>query len=921
MTSLVAVIMLLSQYKPSFAVFLTILVIPGITTSSLTVFNKISEGPNVGVFGPAALFPALALIFGIWLRILYRKEKIAPNPLIKILLFFVGISAISALSALWRYSNFWPFNIFTNPVLNIKGDLFSSTYLKIIWTFVNYFTGPFLLLAICQAAWLSRQRKENFFCARKWILFFIVLPVFIGCVAVFYVGWKQTVNIWFGANKFYVWPWVNRINATFFDPNALGSFVILIVPWILASIFLVASFRRWLAFPGIIFAGFLLWRCGTLMSHSGSRISILGIIVISMVTIIFGLFLILKRIKSKILFRISTAIVFLLYFSGSIWIFYYSPKIINNLEKKAVFKKSSLFERVKKLPLGSFKGIYKQVMKDRGSYAKLAVSMIKNLPLTGVGLGCFIIEHDNWKNKNKVLIYVPDTACNYYLQIFSEQGIIGLITILIFFGLWWKVLYKVWQTNQASGFWFFIGAGVVAMIVIFIFGMHTLAHEIQCLFWIFLCQPVIAYKSNKNKHTESNKYLYILFFVVGIVYFCQAFSYLSLDKQKEKFGWKTYEGFYKWENWSKSRIRHTRKEAKETLVCKGLVLQQEWACLHPNITSSPVMVTFNLNNVSTNFIVSDNEWKQLDINVSFKDFNKSIEHKIKTSRTWAGKEFNINDDKRKFGVTLKKTKWLNKNGLYDTEIWSNDESIAAGKEYNWTKKSIRTFIKQELPYLDFSLMVSRPDITQSPVKVSIKIDNQLIGKIVLTNSHWYNNVFFVQPFLMSDPHWYNNVFFVQPFLMSDSPNKKLCLALDVSRTWIPTNYGFEDKRQLGVALVKPEQKKDFGFYHIEKWKDDFKYKWAGEKARWAQKTDKSGNLIVNYLISNPDISDFPVTWTLCVSNEEVYKQTITNNGWRKIVLKRESNSWYDIKAEVNQTWFPVYFGSKDNRELGFAIKF
>jgi len=903
MISLVAVIMLLSQYKPNWAVFLTILVIPGITTSSLTIFNKISNGPDVGVFGPAALFPALALIFGIWLRTLYRKEKIAINPLTKILLFFVGISAASVLSALWRYSNFWPLNFFTNPAVNVDGSLFSSVYPNLIWTFVNYFTGPFLMFAICQAAWISHQKKEKQFNARKWILIFIVLPVFLGCLAVFYVGWIQTIDVWFGANKFYVWPWVNRINATFFDPNALGSFVILFVPWILASFFLLISFRRWLAFPGIIFAGFLLWRCGSLISHSGSRISILGVIVIFMVTIIFGLLHILKRIKSKILFRISAAIIFLLYFSGSIWLFYYSPKIVKSLEKNAVFKKSSLFERVRKLPLGSFKGIYKQIIKDRGANAELAINMVKDVPLTGVGLGCFTTEDTNWKKKIKTIVYVPDTACNYYLQIASEQGLIGLFTILIFFGLWWKLLYKVWKTEQASGFWFFIGTGVAAMMVIFIFGMHTLAHEIQCLFWVFLSQPIIAYKPD-SKQKKSNSYLYILFFIICIVYFCQAVSYLSLDKQKEKFGWKTKEGFYKWENWAKLRVRQTRKEANEAIVSKGIVFQQEWVCLHPNITSDPVKVTFQLDTFSTNFNVSDNEWKTLDINVPFENLDKSIEYKINVNRTWSGKEFNINDDKREFGVALKELKWLKDKGLYSLEIWSDDETIATGKEYNWTEKNIRTFIKPELPYLDFSLMASHPDITQNPVKVSIKIDNQNIGNFELTNSLWYNDAFFVQP-----------------FLMSDSSNKKLCLALDISRIWFPTNYGFEDKRQLGVALVKPEQKKDFGFYHIEKWNDDFEYKWAGEKARWTQKTDKSGILIVNYLINDPDISDFPVTWTLCVSNEEVYKQTTTNNGWRKIVLERESNSWYDIKAEVNQTWNPVYFGSKDNRELGFAIKF
>jgi len=903
MISLVTVIMLLSQYKPNWSVFLTILVIPGITTSSLTFFNKISEGPNVGVFGPAALFPALALIFGIWLRTLYRKEKIEFNPLTKILLFFVGISAASILSVFWRYSNFWPFNNFNNPILNLKGDLFSSVYSNLIWTFVNYFTGPFLMLAICQAAWICRQKKEKQFNSRKWILIFIVLPVFIGSIAVFYVGWKQIVDVWFGANKFYVWPWINRINATFFDPNALGSFIILIVPWILASIFLLASFRRWLAFPGIIFAGFLLWRCGSLISHSGSRISILGIIIILMVTIVFGLLLILKRIKSKILFRISAAIILLLFFTGSICLFYYSPKLIKNLEKKAVFKRSSLFERVKKLPLGSFKGLYQQITKDRGAYAELAVSMIKDVPLTGVGLGCFITEQENWKKKTKTLVYVPDTACNYYLQIASEQGIIALFVILTFFGLWWKLLYKVWKTEKASGFWFFLGTGVAATMIIFIFGMHTLAHEIQCLFWIFLSQPVIAYKSDKiiteNNKSKSNIYFYILFSIICIAYFCQAASYLSLDKQREKFGWKIREGFYKWENWGKLRVRQTRKEANEIIASKGIVFQQEWACLHPNITSTPVKVTFQLDNFSTNFVVSDNKWKTLDINLPFKYFDKSIKYKINVNRTWSGKKFNINDDKRKFGVALKESAWLKNKGLYSLETWPEDGCPANGKKYNWTEKQSKFLINSKNPYCNFLIMAAHPDVTQRPVVVTLKFNTNIIDKILLTNSFWYNKTYFIQPFLKKG---------------------LLSINVDVNRSWCPTNFGFIDSRELGLAIAKPELISDIGFYHQEIWKNKFQYRWTKKQARWAQNSDVNGKLVVDYLISNPDIKEKPIIWTLFINEEKVCSQNITNAGWHSFSIEKPPESWFDLKAEIDRTWNPIKFGNKDDRDLGFAIK-
>lgn len=896
---LVLAIMLLSQWKPSWAVFLTILVIPGITTSSVTIFNKLSSGPNIGVFGPAALFPALSLILGVWFRTIWKREKIASTPLTKLLLFFVGISAASAIAVLWRYSNFWPFNFFYDPVLNVAGEKFSTVYSKIIWTFTNYFTGPFLLLAVCQAAYISRRKSGDGFCARKWILNFIIFPVFLGSAAVFYVGWKQVYNVWFGANKFYIWPWVNRINATFFDPNALGSYIILIVPWILASIFLLYSIRRWLAIPGAALGAFLLWRCGTLISHSGSRISILGVIIILTITILFGLLLFLNKIKSRLLFRISAAAVFILYFSSLLWLFYASPKIVNYLVEKHKIKNSSLLERVKKLPLGSFKGIYKQVMKDRGPYAELAISMIKSTPLTGVGLGSFTTEYSNWKQLNKTLIYVPDTACNYYLQVASEQGLIALVAILVFFVLWWKVLWKVRQTERAFGFWFFIGAGVASMMVIFIFGMHTLANEIQCLFWIFLSQPLIAYKEEEEKPRRSNKFLYILFLSVSAAYFCNAASYLSLDRQKEKFNLKNREGFYKWENWAKSRIKHTRKKAKETIKCQGIVFRQSWACLHPDITTTPVTVTFSLDNFSTNITVSDNEWKQLFIKVPFDKVYQFIDYEIEASRSWSGKKFNINDDRREIGLTLKEEKWLYSDGLYNLETWPQDGCPAQGKNYNWTQKRSGILERTKGNYCNLMFMTAHPDVTQTPVVATIRFGNDIIEKVKLTNTFWYNKTY------LAKPYYNENNFYLE---------------INVNRTWCPTNYGQVDSRNLGIALVEPEMANDVGFYHEENWRNRFQYKWAGKYGRWAQKSNLDGKIIVDYLISNPDIKEKPVKWTLFVDKEKVCSQTITNTGWFSYELVKEPETWHDLEAETDREWNPLDFGNQDNRKLGFAVK-
>jgi hypothetical protein len=996
MAGLATAVFLLTQWKPCWALFLTILFIPGITTFSNTLFSAGTEyevqgwlapmfsffkehlgmftrDEKMGVFGPASLIPANAFIFGVWLRSWRLKQAPAPNPVRIPILVFIALSILSAIVAFWRYSDFWP--LYNNPyfeqLVNTQGMRASQAFEKIIWTLVNYGSGALLMLAVCQVSWESRQADEDTFDVRIWIARWIILPVFIGSLIPIAIGFYQTKNIWFGANKVYVWPWVKRINASFFDPNALGSFIVLYISWALAGIGLLVSVRKRQAFLGCG-AGILLVTCIMLVTrfypdvikieffkkllpgsfnnlpvlfccytaalilmlsirrwyalfgcaagimslhismylliHSGSRMAILGIVMTVFAAIFFTLAYFLQKVKTGIslrMFRYATAGLLVLYLAAGLWLFYVgAPKFVSQLGKKASINKTSLYKRIRKMPWGSAQGFYKQIMDDRGPYAAIATKMIQDAPLTGVGLGCFVVELNNWKKVSDVTIYVPDTACNYYLQVAAEQGIIALAAILLFFILWWRHWWQVWQQEWARMYWLMIGAGMVSMMTIFIFGMHTLAHEIQCLFWLFLSQPLIVI-IHRRPPVQPPRYRWLLVVAIIGVYFSFAITRLSLEQQRERFGWYKHAGFYGWERWESSapRMRYTDARAETFLKAKGLSFVQPWVCFHPDITVTPVNVTITFDSFVTNVSVSDQEWRTFVTPIPYDKLNHSIPFTIEADRTWSPKEFDITNDSRRLGVTLQDYKWKRSDDMYGSAQWRTDDSIMSGKPYRWSGKHGRFLRKVTAPYVSFPLLVSHPDVTQRPVNITVYFNDTAITNFSRDEGKWKNIVLF------REHPQFTNLY-----------NNDLCIGVEVDRTWCPMDYDIEDTRELGAAVGGVDNIYDWGFYDRERWPTGFDYRWAGEEAIWAEYTGEDGAITVDYLIDHKNVVEEPVTWSLYTNGVLAVKATIPVQGWHSATIEAEPGTLIDMRATVDRTYIPARQGGIDERELGFGIK-
>lgn len=961
MSALFAVLFVLGLLRPEWSLMLMVASIPGITTSSVTVFSKVQPSLPLGVFGPAAYVPMMGFVLGVWGRALVKREETAPVSLRPWLMAFMGLSILSAVVTCWRYADFWPLmnRAYMEQTVNVEGLGASEAMRRVVWALANYLSGPLVFLAVAHVMWRVREGAGGEWNGLRWVFERILVPLWVGSAAPFLVGRYQTHDVWFGANKVYVWPWMGRINATLFDPNALGAYVILIVPWLLAIASLIAArswWRIWLTVAGVglgilgmpwanqvvsvvagehsaamytllvmgwLGVGVALWYAEkawwllplasvglgmalrmsiVLAGHAGSRTALLGVLVMLIMALVFTSFQLVLHIRGKVSRRFLQAIVaglIVAYALAGLWFFYEgAPALRAWLRRQPRLASLPLTKRLNQLPLGSFKHLYQQVIADRGPHAVIALAMLRDAPLTGTGLGSFLTELPNWKQRERVLIFVPDTACNYYLQIGAEQGVVVLAVVLGIFGLWWWQWWRVWQGGDARGFWTWVGAGMASMLAMFVFGMHTLAAEIQALFWLYMV-PVCVGERGAAREQGSRFWPLIWALVIGIVV-VQTVVQLSLAGQRRKFGWTKREGFYPVETWGPAwlTVRHTREQASDRIQCEGLQFIQTFACLHPDITNNPVTVEFMLGAVCTNVVVRDRGWHQVGLRVPFEYVGQAVEYRIRVSRTWSGREAGVNKDARRLGVTLREGRWSGDVGLYETETWRAEGSWMDGQSYRWGGAQVAQLVNAPWAFVTLPVLVAHPDVTSHAVQVTLSVN----GKVVQTNTY-------------TAAGWYREHIFVGEERVSGDG---VVLGVEVNRTWRPKEHGLRDERELGVALGTATPVADVGFYHVERWEDEFSYKWAGGEGVWAQRADSNGVVDVQVLVAHPDVAERPVR--LRIAGASYVEEVVTNAGWHTLRVTGMPLRLEKIEVRVDRTWRPRAYGMEDDRELGFAIR-
>ena len=604
---------------------------------------------------PTALVLFLFYFLGFLLYTLFHRSPISfKEPISKPLVLFSIAIFLSGVITFLRYSNFYPF--LSDHIYELITSAFGVTaggaIMSVVFFSLNYLTGIAFFFIF-----LNTVKSKD---VLKKALVVLCLSTFI---SLSFGLFQHLKNIKLGSSPFIFGA--ELINATFKDALSFGAFLAMIIPLTLGACF---------AFKGLIrlFSFFIALFSLYMMLFSGSKSGLLSIMISLILFLILSLIIIVNLIKAKsISFKKINWASFLIILLV-ITTFLGGIRFKNYLNKELVISRTLL--RTKSL----FKQEnLKSVFYGRADTLwKMAIPMIKDYPLSGVGIGGYIIEVSNYSKLYATDIGTPESAENYILQVGSELGLIGIILVL---WILWEIIKQIRRSYlkiPPTDNYKFILIGAISGIISFliIIQTHTFigSYEIKYTFWLLvgivfcLGRPGEGRNENLAQKPLFNKKekiagLIVLSLFSGVHLWNSTHS-LSLKSRTELFGIKQDFGLDKLEKTNDGReFRWTRSYGGLTLKVEKPVVAIPLLASHPDIRQNPVSVKiylvkelFKQKKLLGELTLNESVWNTYEFSVPKEEVGQEAILLLKVNRTWNPLKTTGAPDPRNLGVAIGK---------------------------------------------------------------------------------------------------------------------------------------------------------------------------------------------------------------------------------------------------------------------------
>lgn len=622
-----------------------------------------------GLYEPLPLAPTALVLFLFyflgWLlyTAAHKSELSLKYPIFRPVVLFSIIIFISGIVTFFRYANFYPF--LSDYVYELTTNAFGVTaggaIMSIVFNSLNYLTGLAFFIIFLNIATSKEYLRK------------IIITLCASTLLSLLFGLFQNLkNMKLGNNPISIGGAL--INATFKDALSFGAYVAIVVPLFFGVFFAFRGILRILSFFVIILSLYMIF-------YSGSKSSILSLFI----SLLFFLFLssifIIDLIKKK---SFSLKRIHL----SSFIIIFVALAIIAGL---IIFDKAITKEITESSTFSRLKGMIQQgnlnamLSGRRDLLWKLAVPMIKDYPLSGVGIGGYIIESSNYSIIYKTPLGVPESAENYLLQVGSELGLMGIFLVLWIF---WEILKQMKRSSlqiPSSDRSKFILIGAIAGVISFlvIIQAHTFigSYEIKYTFWLLIGLIFsfgrIGAENKKEKEKRIKRNLFsskglkissiVLIVLFAGVHLWNSTHSLSLKSRTEQLGLRQDFGFDKLEKTRDGReFRWTRSYGGLTLKIEKPVVEIPLLASHPDIRKNPVTVKillvkdfFKKEKLLDEIILKDSNWKTYEYSIS-EEVNQEVILLIKVSRTWNPLKTIGTPDPRNLGVALGRIKFKDK---------------------------------------------------------------------------------------------------------------------------------------------------------------------------------------------------------------------------------------------------------------------
>jgi len=721
------------------------------------------------------------------------------------LIAFAAITLISTIGTFFRYCPTWMWNTSTNflsEIVNNKNMTRIDAVRYSLFVFANVSLG---ILIVCAAQNILTKAKNKFTNVQN----IIVWTILIGgvCAAAFAI-YQEMNNIMFCANKAYYWIRLKRVNGTCTDPNALGAFISLCVTISLLKIVFSGANKSIYTWIQRLLAIILTFVFLLAIQYSGSRTALLSTLLALSCAVFVSVYyytnILTKNIKHSGIIKLLIVVLMI-----GIYAFGISslPKAINYVDKnlRVTSSSTSLLRRIKrdirifKRNGGGAIGLIND--KRRLLYWKYATIMWKDYPFAGIGLGAYVVELPNYTAERKERLFRVDNACNYYLHYGAEMGAPAILFMGMFFGtlifMMIKGIKKSYHFSNSN-----IHQKLVLLIalpiylIILIFGVHTLAYEFNIAFSILL-GVAASYQDSPAAKEKTGFKKDIKYIVAALVVIMLAFyiwriwdnnnNSLNSERRQAAYNLKVEKGWGKWEKWTGVPFQHRwiKKNAHITLERKDVLLGFPIISSNPNLADEPQTVSFYVNGDKITDAVLDKpgEWKLIKFptpyaNAFIHSLPARISVRIEVDKLWKPSSVSTNEDVRSLGITVGKHRWLtpegDMGGWYGVDFLNDMPFWWSGK-YAWRKVPIGEKHKMKIPFSAANILLK-----WWPLDVAVYFNNEYIDTITFRNKSWKNYTYPIPEKFQTDSTG------IVEFI--------------TSRTWIPKHYGFNDTRDLGIAV-------------------------------------------------------------------------------------------------------------------------
>ncbi len=152
--------------------------------------------------------------------------------------------------------------------------------------------------------------------------------------------------------------------------------------------------------------------------------------------------------------------------------------------------------------------------------------------------------------------------------------------------------------------------------------------------------------------------------------------------------------------------------------------------------------------------------------------------RIEADRTWTPEDFPA-DDARKLSVLSGEFRWLDpekeSGGWYKKEKWKND------RPFSWSGiHAYRTVIVNSNKYIKIPMYANNLLLKKWPLDVAVYFNGKFLDTITFRDKYWKN--------------------YRYPLPKNCTPGSTNIIEFISDRTWVPKHYGFDDTRNLGVAV-------------------------------------------------------------------------------------------------------------------------